>query len=106
MMVKGDDFIDAFAEALRRKYYQHRPEKGEGWLGSDLDFMYDKLAEEHQEVQDLRLPDLTDPMRAGGPRVEHPNHDFMRELEDLALVAAMCWWRENGQTTPNVQPPR
>ena len=102
MVVNGDDFIDAFAEALRRKYHQHRPEKGESWLGCDLDFMYDKLDEEHQEIQDLRLPDFT----SRAPKVDHPNDDFMDELTDLGLVASMIWWRENGQTTPHVPPPR
>lgn len=106
MVGHGDDFIDAFAEALKRKYHQHRPEKGDTWLGCDLDFMYDKLAEEHQEIQDLRLPDLTDPVRRRDPVPAHPSHEFKDELEDVALVSAMIWWRENGQTTVHIPPPR
>lgn len=105
MAVHGDNFIDVYCEALKREYGSNRKEKGNSFLVSDMDFMYDKLAEEHQEVQDLRLPDLTDQTEARGPRIQHPSHDFMAELVDMGLVAAMCWWRENGQTTVHVPPP-
>ena len=89
MVGNGDDFIDAFSEALRRKYNQHKPEKGDSWLGMGMPLLYEILDEEYEEVGNVPLDDSS-----------------ASELTDLGLVAAMLWWRENGQTTPHVPPPR
>lgn len=89
MAVHGDDFIDAFSEALRRAYIKHKPEKGDSWLEMDMSSLYMKLDEEIEEYNSLMVGDNPAP-----------------EMVDIGLMSAMLWWRENGHTTPHVQPPR
>jgi len=86
MVVNGDDFIDAFAEALRRTYILNRTEKGDSWLSMDMPDLYQKLLEEVEEAHRL----------SSGPD----------ELRDVGLVSAMIWWRELGHKTKYVPPPR
>ena len=87
MVVHGDDFIDAYSEALRRAYIKNKPEKGDSWLVMEMDELYRHLNDELLEALD-------------------PNNDAPSELADVGLVAAMLWWRENGQQSPYVPPPR
>ena len=81
-------FIVEFTRKMDQRYREHRPKKGDSWRESDIDYLYVCLRDEHQEVQDLRLPDLTG---------KHPAENLMSELIDLALVAAMCHAREGEQ---------
>ena len=87
-------FLYEFILEVMKRYEQHRPKKGDSWKDSSLDFLYGLLGDEYSEVEDLLLPDLTDQTEARSPRLQHPSDDFMSELVDLALVAAMCWARE------------
>ena len=81
------DFIDRFADALKKMYKKHFPRKGDSWTTCDLEFLNNKLLEEMAEVE-----------TSGGFIPIR-----MDELEDLALVAAMIWAREGEEFEAQVQ---
>lgn len=75
-------FIDEFKEALTLKYEEHHPEKGDSWKDCPLGFLWNKFYEEVSEVCERAAAQY------------EPDGETVRELEDVALVAAMLWARE------------
>jgi len=78
----GTGFIDELKDALKLKYEEQHPEKGDSWEECSLAFLWEKLEEEAVEA-----------LAAGAAQYE-PSKRVLNELEDVALVAAMLWARE------------